>query len=65
VMRVGIATDRGALDLKEGLAKSLRNAGYQVVDIGAFELDLTDDCPEFIIPLRKPLRPEMLSVAWH
>ncbi len=52
-MKIGIATDHGAFELKEELAKSLRNAGYQVVDFGAFGLDLTDDYPDFIVPLAK------------
>ena len=50
-MSVGIATDHGAFGLKEELAKSLRNKGYQVVDFGAFGLDPADDYPDFIIPL--------------
>jgi ribose 5-phosphate isomerase B len=53
MMKIGIATDHGAFELKEELAKSLRNAGYQVVDFGAFGLDLTDDYPDFIVPLAK------------
>ena len=51
MMRVGIATDHGAFDLKEELRKSLWSAGYEVVDFGAFDLDLSDDYPDCIIPL--------------
>jgi len=51
MMRIGIATDHGGFNLKEDLAKSLRKARYHVVDFGAFELDLADDYPDFVIPL--------------
>lgn len=51
MMRIGIATDHGGFGLKEELAKSLRGAGYEVLDFGAFGLDPTDDYPDFIIPL--------------
>ena len=34
-MRVGIAADHGGFTLKEDLARSLRTAGYEVVDFGA------------------------------
>lgn len=52
-MRVGIAADHGGFILKEELAKSLREAGYEVVDLGAHELNPGDDYPDFIIPLAK------------
>ena len=50
-MRVGIATDHGGFGLKEDLAAHLREAGHEVVDVGAYSLDPGDDYPDFVIPL--------------
>jgi ribose 5-phosphate isomerase B len=51
MMLVGIASDHGGFALKEQLAKSLRERGFEVVDFGAYELNPADDYPDFIIPL--------------
>lgn len=50
-MRVGIATDHGGFGLKEDLAAHLREAGHEVVDVGAYSLNPDDDYPDFVIPL--------------
>ncbi|HQH73229.1 MAG TPA: RpiB/LacA/LacB family sugar-phosphate isomerase [bacterium] len=50
-MRVGIATDHGGFGLKEELAAHLSEAGHEVVDFGAYELNPSDDYPDFVIPL--------------
>ena len=50
-MRVGIATDHGGFELKEELVAHLREAGHEVVDIGAHSLNPGDDYPDFVIPL--------------
>ena len=50
-MRVGIATDHGGFELKEELAAYLREAGHDVVDMGAHKLTPGDDYPDFVIPL--------------
>jgi ribose 5-phosphate isomerase B len=50
-MRIGIATDHGGFDLKEGLLVHLRAAGHEVVDFGAHGLSDGDDYPDFVIPL--------------
>jgi ribose 5-phosphate isomerase B len=50
-MRVGIATDHGGFGLKEDLAAYLREAGHEVVDVGAYSLNPGDDYPDFVIPL--------------
>jgi ribose 5-phosphate isomerase B len=50
-MQVGIATDHGGFELKEGLLSRLRAAGHQVIDFGADELAPDDDYPDFVIPL--------------
>jgi ribose 5-phosphate isomerase B len=50
-MRVGIAADHGGYSLKDGLIASLREAGHEVMDVGAYSLTPDDDYPDFVIPL--------------
>ena len=52
-MRVGIATDHGGFSLKEELVTHLREAGHDLVDIGAHSLNSGDDYPDFVIPLAR------------
>ena len=52
-MRVGIATDHGGFELKEDLLVRLREAGHEVVDYGAHNLNAGDDYPDFVIPLAR------------
>ena len=53
IMRVGIAADHGGFELKEFLAKTLRDLGYEVLDFGTSALNTEDDYPDFVIPLAK------------
>ena len=53
VMRVGIAADHGGFELKEFLAKTLRDLGYEVLDFGTSALNTEDDYPDYVIPLAK------------
>jgi ribose 5-phosphate isomerase B len=46
-MRVHLGCDHAGYDLKNMLARYLRNAGHDVVDHGAHEFDPNDDYPEF------------------
>ena len=52
-MRVGIATDHGGFELKEMLAAHLREAGHEVIDVGAYHLNPGDDYPDFVVPLAR------------
>lgn len=52
-MRVGIASDHGGFVLKGRIAAALRSSEYDVVDFGAYQLDLQDDYPDFIVPLAR------------
>ena len=52
-MRIGFATDHAAFALKEGLVAHLREAGHEVVDVGAYRLDPGDDYPDVVIPLAR------------
>lgn len=49
--RIGIAGDHEGYQLKEQMAKMLREANYEVVDFGDHQLNLDDDYPDFIVPL--------------
>lgn len=46
-MRIHIAADHAAFDLKEHLAEHLRAGGHDVVDHGAHAFDASDDYPPF------------------
>ena len=50
-MRIGIAADHGGFEMKERLARSLRESGHEVVDFGADRFDAGDDYPDFVVPL--------------
>ncbi len=52
-MKIGFATDHGGYPLKEPILKALQAEGHEVVDFGAFSLDLADDYPDFVVPLAK------------
>ena len=52
-MRVGIATDHGGFGLKEELVAHLREAGHEVADFGAHDLNPGDDYPDFVILLAR------------
>jgi hypothetical protein len=53
VKRLETAADHGGFGLKAALSQSLRAAGYEIEDYGAYELDSADDYPDFIIPLAR------------
>jgi ribose 5-phosphate isomerase B len=53
VNRLGIAADHGGFRLKAELSESLRAAGYEIEDFGAYELDPADDYPDFIVSLAR------------
>ena len=48
-MRVHIATDHAAFELKEHLVSELTAAGHEVVDHGAAAYDALDDYPPFCV----------------
>ena len=52
-MKIGIAADHGAFELKETVAAQLKEAGYDVIDFGAYSYDKDDDFPDFVIPLSR------------
>ena len=52
-MRVGLATDHGGFELKQGLLARLIAAGHEVVDFGAGSLSPGDDYPDHVVPLAR------------
>ena len=51
-MKISIACDHGALDLKNALVKRLESQGHQVTDFGTHTLD-SCDYPDFAAPAAK------------
>jgi ribose 5-phosphate isomerase B len=51
--RIGVAADHGGFELKEQLARTLRDAGYPVVDFGDRQPKPDDDYPDFVVPLAR------------
>lgn len=54
-MKIGIACDHGGFDLKNTLHLFLEEKGYGIKDFGAFELDNSDDYPDFVVPLARAI----------
>jgi ribose 5-phosphate isomerase B len=52
-MRVGLAADHGGFELKEQVKEEIRSLGHEIVDLGAYEYDHSDDYPDFVIPLAR------------
>ncbi len=46
-MIIAIGTDHAGFTLKSTIVESVRNAGHEVLDCGAFELTPDDDYPDF------------------
>jgi ribose 5-phosphate isomerase B len=57
-MRIHIGADHAAFEAKNAIAAALRQAGHQVVDHGAHQLDPEDDYPDFIIPAARAVAQE-------
>ena len=49
-MKIFLASDHAGFELKQFLSKHLTQLGYSVEDCGAYDIDSTDDYPDFIIP---------------
>lgn len=54
-MKIGIAADHGGFELKQALLPTLTEAGYEIADFGAYELNTTDDYPDFVVLLAKAI----------
>lgn len=54
-MKIGIAADHGGFALKEALSKWLSASGHELKDFGAYQLNVDDDYPDFVLPLARAL----------
>ena len=52
-MNIGIACDHGGFELKKILIEFLKDTAHVIQDFGAYELNESDDYPDFIFPLAK------------
>lgn len=49
-MKIYIAADHAGFHLKRKLIAYLKIKGYEIEDMGAYEMDEEDDYPDFVIP---------------
>jgi ribose 5-phosphate isomerase B len=50
---IGVSADHGGYELKEYLVRTLREAGYGIIDYGVGQPNLDDDYPDFVVPLAR------------
>jgi len=60
-MKIGLAADHGGFALKQIIHPFLSLAGFNVTDFGAYQLDETDDYPDFIIPLARAVADKLVD----
>ena len=53
MIRIGISTDFGWFELKRKLIEALNAVGYELADIGDYELVAGENYPDFVVPLAK------------
>lgn len=53
IKKIGICADHGGFILKEKIIAFLIKNNFEPVDFGAKVLDVSDDFPDFVIPLAK------------
>lgn len=62
-MRIHIATDHAAYELKDALVAHLKDAGHEVVDHGAYSYDPDDDYPAFCLAAAQAVADEPGSLG--
>lgn len=62
-MKIYIAADHAGFYLKKQLIEYLKIKGYEVEDVGAYELNKDDDYPDFIIPCAQKVISDTGSVG--
>jgi ribose 5-phosphate isomerase B len=55
-MRVAIGADHAGFELKNELAKFIREMGHDVTDLGAHRYDGSDDYPDLAAPVARTVR---------
>lgn len=51
MIRIGISTDFGWFELKLKLIATLKAVGYELADLGSYELVTGDNYPDFVVPI--------------
>ena len=64
-MKIYIAADHGGFELKKHLKKMLVKSGGEVIDMGNKNLDVSDDYPDFCLPLAEAVAkdPDSLGIV--
>ena len=62
-MKIYIGSDHAGFILKEKIKEYLSSLKYEVIDKGAFELNPTDDYPDFIIPTAEAVAKDIESLG--
>ena len=62
-MKIYIASDHAGFYLKKQLIQYLELKGYEVEDMGAYEMNEADDYPDFIIPCAQKVSSDTGSVG--
>ncbi|WP_017179237.1 ribose-5-phosphate isomerase [Actinomyces timonensis] len=62
-MRIHVATDHAAYELKDALVAHLKDAGHEVVDHGAYSYDPDDDYPAFCLAAAQAVADEPGSLG--
>lgn len=55
-MKVAVACDHAGFPLKETVLETVRAAGYEVLDLGAFNTESVDDYPDYAEKLGKAIQ---------
>ena len=50
-MRIALGADHAGYELKAPIAELLKSLGHEVVDVGAYSMDPSDDYPDFALAL--------------
>ncbi len=58
-MAIILGTDHAGFLHKEAVKEFLTSEGIEVVDVGAFELDESDDYPDFVFPVAKAVQSDI------
>ncbi len=60
-MKVYLATDHAGFEIKEGIASYLKEAGHEVIDMGAHAYVTDDDYPDFVGPCAQDVAADLGS----
>ena len=55
-MKIAVAAEHGGFSLREVVITILSEKGYEVEDLGAYDLDLSDDYPDFALSVASSIQ---------